>query len=1172
MVEQIEQSETAIPYWAKEEKLTEDDLLNDDTFLGDAQQTLYQRTGQTYIEPKEILDAYLEQFRVSNVNEISALKDLNYLRSKNTSQEDVNRMGRLYLAFDNYGMKGVGLKAFGSKILDYTEGVVTSPSTYAGLISGGIGKLAGVGGTRAAIALAKSLATKQVKSSLKERILKAGVPAALKAAAVEGGIEAGADTARQESRILTNIQEKFSPLRLATSSVAAGILPGVVSGAVQTGRAGQREALGALLNKGAAAKATRIKEADAAAKESLGKNKSIYEELVKSSGTLQALEKTRVARGAEIRGNKAFGSTILDYAENVDKDALVDLDINLNISILERMTALTVDLLKSSGASTADIVKRMSDNEGRPLRIIDILANEIERGSTKVAGKGTDVAETAGILEFKKLIKTYELEFSDVAALFAHEFSEAGRVLNIASQAKRNVSEFISATRDASKLRAGAEGKLTSTLDENADKVIKNEVSGWQFIKNMDAVRKGLMVMQPATTMRNTINAGFRTALEAFENVGQGAVQMGLATSRGLQTKGDKELFQLGLRNITSPLYLAKYIAADTVAARGIQALFADASPVAAQRLYRSMADVVEEMPDEAKKQVAGFSGGLVRMARYGNAINTLSDNAFKRAMFAAELTKEVGGTKALNKIIGDGKFATDITEEQFENATTRALELTYQKSYKRGTAGQIFTNAFSHPGLSGIIPFPRFIANSLEFTYKHAPILGALPLERLRIFGGAVKKGEVRTGRDASKIMSQQLTGLGMLSGALTLRASFGDDTKWHQRKDSRGEYKDIKALFGPFAIWMLLADVMTRASNVAERAGGDPLVKGTMIKRFDATTYLKTVKDPAVWHEVLSEIDSVKLGREALKAGLGTAFKSGLNLSVVDKALTEWVETGKSVNAAKPIADIFGSYAGSFLTPFGLLKDVQDAVSNKEDARFYKDTDLVDPFARFFAKASRSLRLQPTTIYERIPDPTGGYRGRPEDATSGIVKQLTGETKIQMPTAIRKALNSLNLESYEVFRRKYKDPELNKIHMAFYSRWSETVGAQYVLSDAYNKSADGKLPAKNSVKKNRLIEKIQEGLVDSNGKKITFEEFYIDWANKNLSGDRLIEVKGKVLKVKYDEYSQTLIDAVRGEYNSFAKRENAMTGSTLKMETSFDSLTLPQRIKFIEEYKANK
>ena len=52
----------------------------------------------------------------------------------------------------------------------------------------------------------------------------------------------------------------------------------------------------------------------------------------------------------------------------------------------------------------------------------------------------------------------------------------------------------------------------------------------------MDAVRKGLMVMQAAKTMRNTVNAGFRTVLEAFDNVVQGVAQMGLAAARG----GDK--------------------------------------------------------------------------------------------------------------------------------------------------------------------------------------------------------------------------------------------------------------------------------------------------------------------------------------------------------------------------------------------------------------------------------------------------------------------------------------------------------------------------------------------------------------------------------------------------------------------------------------------------------
>ena len=1146
MVEQTQ----ADPYWAKKD-LDSNELLNNSAFLDDAAATLYQRTGQTYVDNEEILEAYLEQFRVANVNEISALKDLNYLRSSKTTQEDVDRMGRLYLTFDNLKASG-GFGAFGSKMLDYTEGVVTSPSTFLGLISGGVSKLAGVGGTRAAIALAKSLATKKVKSSLKERVLKAGVPAALKTAAVEGGIEAGADTARQEARMITEIQEKFSPLRLGISSVAAGIVPGVVSGAVQTGRAGQREALGALLNKGAAAKATRIKAADAAAKESLEKNKIIYDELLKSSGTLQALEKTRVARGAEIRGNKAFGSTILDYVENVDKDVIVESQIDLNVSILERMTAATVDLLKSSGASTADIIKRMTDNEGRPLRIIDILANEMERGlPKKVAGKkGTAVVETTGTQEFKQLIKDYELNFSDVAALFAHEFSEAGRVLNIASQARRNVFTFITETRNASKLETGS-SKLTSTLEENADKVIKNEYAGWQFVKNMDAVRKGLMVMQPATTMRNTVNAGFRTALEAFENVGQGVAQMGLAAARG----GDKELFQLGLRNLTSPLYLAKYIAADTVAARGIQALYADASPVAAQRLYRSMADIAEEMPDEAKKQVAGFTGGLVRMARYGNAINTLSDNAFKRAMFAAELTKEVGGKKALYDIIEKGRFA-EISDEAFENATTRALELTYQKSYKRGTLGQQFTNIFSQPGLSGIIPFPRFIANSLEFTYKHAPIIGAVPLERLKLFGGADA-----VGRDTSKIISQQLTGMGMLSGALSLRGAMGDDTKWYQLKDENGEFYDIRALFGPFAIWMLAADVMTRASKVAESAGGAPFVKGKMVKRFDMETFNEAVGDPAIWNEVLTEISVSKIGREALKAGLGTTFKSGVNLNVAEKAITEWVETQETTGAAKPIADLFASYLGSFLTPLGTYNDAKDALVYDEDARFYKDTDLVSPWPRFLAKASRSLRPVPTPD-ERIFDPTGGQRGRPEDSTSGLIKQATGATKIQLPTPVAKALNELNLETYEVFRRKYADPELNRVHMDYYSLWSETIGTPYVLSDAYRKSDDGKTPRKVSSKRFNLKKKLEEGISGPDGETINFEDYYIKWANENLSGARLEEAKNKVLKLKYDRFPQDLIDAARGAYKTTADRQGLA-------QNSLDNLPLDKRIAAIEQFK---
>ena len=1144
-----EETETVQPYYAKG-KISGDELLTDDNFLTDAQQLLLKRTGEMYTSPEEILTAYREQFRVSSVNEVSALKDLSYLSSKTTTQKDRDRMGRLYLAYDNLTSEGTN---FGVKMLDYAEGIVTSPSTYLGLISGGVSKLAGVGGTRAAVALARSLATKGVKDTLKQRVVKYGVPAALKTAAVEGGIEAGADTARQEARMLTGIQKEFSPLRLAASSLAAAVPAAGISGALQTGRGAQKEALATLLNTGAAAKATRVKEADEAAKEALRKNKSIYEELVKSSGTLQALEKTRVARGAEIRGNKAFGSTILDYAENVDKDALVDLDINLNISILERMTAATVDLLKSSGASTADIIKRMTDNEGRPLRIIDILANEME-GVRKVTGKGGKEVEQTGGEAFQTLIKRYQIEFSDVAALFAHEFSEAGRVLNIASQAKRNVVEFIKATKAASVTKTGEEGSLTYV--GKADKLIKNEFSFWQIAKNMDAVRKGLMVMQPATTVRNTVNAGFRTVLHAFENMAQGATQIGLAAARG----GDKDLFRLGLDNITSPLYLAKYIAGDTVAARGIQALFSEASPVAAQRLYRSMADVVEEMPNTAKENVKGVSGGLVRMARYGNAINTLSDNAFKRAMFASELTKEVGGLKNLNKFIREGRFG-EIPSEAFENATTRALELTYQKTYNRGTIGQAFTNIFSQPGLSGIIPFPRFIANSLEFAYQHAPIIGTVPLERLRIFGGAVKQGKVRTGRDASKIIAQQITGAGMMSGALALRAAMGNETKWHEIEVG-GDLFDVKALFGPFAVWMVFADVVNRASQVAERADGAPLVKG-VLKLPNIEAYQNTVKDPAVWNEVLSELSQSKAGSQAFEALAGIRTpRGGMDLSVVGRAITEWQETGSNVNSAGAIADIVGDYLGSFAVPFGTLKDIEDLLLNDEERLYYKDTDLVDPLLRLQGRLLRSFRPVPN-IGERIVSESGGYlkSGPP---ISGIVKATTGATGKPERTAVATELVRLNLSNYDAFPKPFRDKEMAKAMKEMYASLSTNILADYILTDDYLIDATSGRENKQDVKRNKIKTKIKEGLGNNNVKAL---DYYIEWSNANLSGDELKKAKEKLLKVKYDAISQDDINATRARYKSVIDSENDTRGTNV--ENSFDKLPLDQRIVLVDQYK---
>ena len=217
------------------DNLSKEDLLKDEEFLSDAQEYLVKRTDTFYGSPEEIYNAWVEQNRVVNVNEVSAIKDYNYATSKDRTEEEKDQMGRLYLAYDRLGNADTGTV---DKILDYGEGIVTAPSTWLGLISGGMSKAAGLGGTRAAIQLAKAAATGRLKSKLSQ-----GVAAGLRTAAVEGGIEAGAETTRQLARVESGAQEDVSVGQVALSAGLAGGSAGVLSGVLAgAGRGAQREA------------------------------------------------------------------------------------------------------------------------------------------------------------------------------------------------------------------------------------------------------------------------------------------------------------------------------------------------------------------------------------------------------------------------------------------------------------------------------------------------------------------------------------------------------------------------------------------------------------------------------------------------------------------------------------------------------------------------------------------------------------------------------------------------------------------------------------------------------------------------------------------------------------------------------------------------------------------
>ena len=1061
-------------YYDKE-NIRSDELKKDEMFLSEAQDHLLKRTGEYYDNADDIYNAWVELNRVASINEISAIKDYNYVSSKDRTQEEKEQMGRLYLAYDRLD-DATSIK---QKIGDYAEGILSAPSTYLGLISGGITKAAGVGGTRAAVQMAKTLATSGLKSKLSQ-----GIVAGTKTAAVEGGIELGAETTRQLSRVEADAQEEVSGSQIALSTVAAaapaGVLSGVFAGRV---RGAQKEGVQELLQKSASAKATREVEANKITKAMLKKNKKLYNIIRKSSSTLDELDQLRVARGKEkldelgIDAGNATGGV-----KGVDSnDILSDFDLRLKTDRLDRIAAATVELITEVGLDPKAI-------EGK--RITDILADAIEATGKK--GKaGEDI--------YKDLLKKYELDFNDVAAMFAFEFSEAGRVLAIASAAKRNVKDFFNQVVKMSKKGTGGEAAEITARNKQVDKANKTHNELWQGITNVDSARRGLMTIQPATTVRNTANATFRTAMHAFENMGQGIIQ----TSIGV-VKSDSELIKAGVNSVFSPLSLVKYLAGNVDEGRAIQALFAEASPEAAQRLFRSMADVSLKATDEEIVNQKGITAGLLNATRYLNSINTLSDNTFKRAMFASELAKEVGGMRALNKIIVEGRFASDITGEQFENATQRALELTYQKSFDKGTLASGFIKVFSTPGPSLIIPFPRYIANSLEFTYEHAPLIGMFDLKP--VFGA--------TGRTLDKRIAQQLTGAGMLFGAVQLRASMGTDTKWYELKDGKGNLYDAKALYGPFASYMVVADAIFRANELAEtakqRLGEDPEKTAIFIKQASV--------------EMGREFQASKMGRELFKAAFGTQIKGVPQIT--SRIIDEYLQTGNLDIAGKLITDVAGNFFNSFTVGAGLAKDIMGTFD--ESYLVLADTQDVNLLQRLIQRSLRSIPQAPIDG-DKLARPT-----RLGDVVRGsvpIIKQVTGLTPIAARNTIETELVKLNIEPYEFFKVRASDPRLRKAITQMYGEISEDLLIPFIRSKTYNKTKEG-MPTSISEKKFNL-NSVFKSAKTINGVPYTDEEYLLQWI-QNGNAPNKDELIDKLYEEKRNRITKRVLNAVRSSYNS--------------------------------------
>jgi len=541
------------------------------------------------------------------------------------------------------------------------------------------------------------------------------------------------------------------------------------------------------------------------------------------------------------------------------------------------------------------------------------------------------------------------------------------------------------------------------------------------------------MTSQPATAMRNTENAGFRVIIDAF-------------------TRSFNNV--LNLRNPFSGTFdVAKFLF-NPYEAQVVKQIFQKDFPDAAGKLFREAADI---------EAASGFGGGLSTLGRKMNIMNTFSDNIFKRAVFVSSLRRNINDlnkSKASKKLLltdahkdiiikgrlkqelgPDYKSSPDydrivkslkldkqkfhtletilesgnfklIPDDILKKSIQDAFEFTYQATPKGDNFfGQLGKGVISlHKAVpfivSSLLPFPRYVANQLKFVYEHTPLIGMLPLDKLRL-GIETRAAKGAKGYDWKDRTSKQLTGALLFTAAYAWRAKQGNTNKWYQMTDSQGNVIDGRPLYGPFAPFMLAADILYR----------------TQVGQF---VYDKT-KGTILEHDkplegTLPTFSFKRYGTDIAQALLGSTFRTGMGLYALDKLWTD-ISSGSGEAWRKAAGEFVGNIGNTFMLPASVVKDFYSQIDEK--SRYIPesktgDTNFLDIV---YNRATRALPDFPIVDwtgegpYEkplRTPFVTGDIK-----AVSPMEKQMMGMTKRAPKNKFQKEIDRLNMEEREIYKR---------------------------------------------------------------------------------------------------------------------------------------------------------
>lgn len=1013
-----------------DEDLNKELLLEDTDFISDATQFLGEREGFYSDNKEEIYDRFLEHFRYQNVNEVTATRDLFY--AQEADDEGKARMGRLMDTFDRMDTE-LGWNA----AQDYLGGVFTAPSTYAGMFSFGSAKAASLAGQQGVkIALRQILKKGTEGAALRSGALRS----AAGAAAVDVPFAAGTVLAQEQTRVETGLKEEvdMTNVGLATAlSVGVSGTVGAVTGAKRALTANKAE------NIRRVALSKERANVEAAHKNHTAK-------VMKSSKASTFESKSTVGKDA-----KKFSDTMKMALEETVPEKLEE-----GKALRKRLQGLETKEIENIAAAGARIVNKI-----KPLGKVSKTGKiKEERMSSRLA-RGLSEGEISEA-DVAQILKQHNVTMHQLSALFAERLSSAGKELGavgrVAKEEKaqllKELTEVDQRLMNLGSITEGARQRLKDNPSRGKGAKVSNLYRNWFGLPAVNKARIGLMTVQLATTARNTTNGYMRNYVYALDNVGAGLANLGYGSALKLAGITNSQLAEEGSRAVRMGVAQMRsgfdaaymkdlWLGTTSVETAALDLMFRDPrfkKSNLAKEIYREMGDIGD---------LTGEEGGLLWVARKANVLNTMSDNMFKRAVFAREIDKRLraagqkGGLKGFfdeNYLDPDaakkaqGMFS-QIDDKAISDAMEEALSFTYQTGKFQGKTGAFnkFADAFINISsdsilISQAIPFPRYLINQFMFMYEHMPVLGLFD------FGGILRKqGDVPT--DYATRFGKQFGGLATLGAFFAVRNQFGDEsTGPYQYYDPTNPNKTFKAEanLGPFMGFAMLADLIYRHSGPNRK----PLFGVAEIPQLHDNDQIA--------------VDIPYNVREIAQAFTGGQGRAGVGLDIMDgmaDLAVNYEEGGISEESFKEnVAKLVGNFFNTFTVGAGMLKDIAGTTMG-EEYRIVKDNTDVDLMEYFFKQAGRSI---PQSIDAEQGDRPLGRptRAEPVKNVNPFLKMVTGFTEEEERTVLERELDRLNFDYVELSPRKIKlDAPLSNEARLRMGEFMEAEVTSYLLSPDY-------------------------------------------------------------------------------------------------------------------------